>query len=139
MKKRSTPGHIIVINRYRNCKRCDIKRIDNNWLIYFSVVGHNATLATGPVCIYSASKYAVTGMTESLRIELAIEKLKIKVTSVSPGLVATDMPLQAGLPKETLQSTVCLQPKDVSDAVMYALATPPNVQVHQLTITALDK
>ena len=81
----------------------------------------------------------MTGMTESLRIELAIEKLKIKVTSVSPGLVATDMPLQAGLPKETLQSTVCLQPKDVSDAVMYALATPPNVQVHQLTITALDK
>ena len=44
--------------------------------------------------------------------------------SVSPGVVETEMP-----PKEILEIMPNLKPKDIADGVLYALGTPPHVQV----------
>jgi NADP-dependent 3-hydroxy acid dehydrogenase YdfG len=44
--------------------------------------------------------------------------------SVSPGLVRTELP-----PKELLDTSVSLEAKDIADGVLYALGTPPHVQV----------
>lgn len=46
----------------------------------FSFAGHYAESIKLPVSLYCASKYAITGMIESLRNELAAVKANIKVT-----------------------------------------------------------
>lgn len=53
-----------------------------------SVAGHVA----GPgSAVYSASKYAVRAISESLRQELAQDKSNIRVTVVSPGAISTNL------------------------------------------------
>ncbi|XP_043266675.1 farnesol dehydrogenase-like [Venturia canescens] len=116
MKKRNILGHIINL---------------------VSTAGHNAEMINFPVSIYCASKYAVIGMSHSLRNELATAKLRIKVTCISPGAVETDMIAGAAIPKEVLDRDPMLAVKDITNAVIYALSTPPNVQVKELIITPL--
>uniref|UniRef100_A0A182U549 Dehydrogenase n=1 Tax=Anopheles melas TaxID=34690 RepID=A0A182U549_9DIPT len=108
MKRRSVDGHIVQVN---------------------SVLGHTVP-AFASFNIYPASKFAVTALTESMRHELRIEGTRIKVTSISPGLVRTE-----AVPSELKTGqTPILEPEDVADAVLYVLGTPPRVQVHELTI-----
>ncbi|XP_065082198.1 farnesol dehydrogenase-like [Ochlerotatus camptorhynchus] len=108
MKKRSVDGHILHIN---------------------SVAGHKSSLPN--MNIYCASKFAVTALTETLRQEFKAEGTKIKVTSISPGAVRTEI-----LPESitSQQGIPILEPEDIADAVFYALSTPPRVQIHELTI-----
>uniref|UniRef100_A0A1A9WPK5 Dehydrogenase n=1 Tax=Glossina brevipalpis TaxID=37001 RepID=A0A1A9WPK5_9MUSC len=111
MKKRNVNGHLILIN---------------------SIVGHhvfNMEPGTMPfINIYPMSKYATVAMTEVLRQELREYKTKIKITSISPGLVNTEMP------SEEYKIMPYLESEDVSMAVLYCLSTPPHVQVHELII-----
>lgn len=46
----------------------------------YSVAGHYAEVINMPISVYCASKYAVTGMTATLRTEITNAKLDIKVT-----------------------------------------------------------
>lgn len=56
--------------------------------------------------------------------------LKKKIfQSISPAAVRTGMLLNAGLPEAVINQISILETKDVLDAVIYVLATPPNVQV----------
>ncbi|XP_053687359.1 farnesol dehydrogenase-like [Sabethes cyaneus] len=108
MKKRSVDGHIVHIN---------------------SIAGHQVPNFPG-INIYPASKHAVTAITETMRHELRTEGTKIKVTSISPGAVRTEI-----LPEIMLTSEVpLLKSEDIAEAVLYAVGTPPHVQVHELTI-----
>ncbi|XP_033217856.1 farnesol dehydrogenase-like [Belonocnema kinseyi] len=116
MRNRKVPGHVVIIN---------------------SFAGHYAESIKVPVSLYCASKYAITGMTESLRNELAAAKANIKVTSISPAAVRTGMLLNAGIPEAVINQISILETKDVLDAVIYVLGTPPNVQVNELTLTSL--
>lgn len=116
MRKRNVCGHIININ---------------------SIAGHNAEIVTVPISLYCASKYAVTAMSQSVTNELAAAKMNVKVTSISPGAVKTDMIVAVGIPEQVLSQIPILTGKDIADAVIYALATPPNVQVKELTVTSL--
>jgi len=59
--------------------------------------GHIINIASGVsrrglpyMAVYAATKWAVTGLTESLRTELAAEN--IRFTTVYPGVIDTDMP-----------------------------------------------
>uniref|UniRef100_A0A8W7PWA0 Dehydrogenase n=2 Tax=gambiae species complex TaxID=44542 RepID=A0A8W7PWA0_ANOCL len=107
MKRRSVDGHIVHIN---------------------SILGHTVA-TTGKLNVYPASKFAVTALTETMRHELRLAGTKIKVTSISPGLVRTEMP-----PSTVFAEEPCLEPEDIADAVLYVLGTPPRVQIHELTI-----
>jgi NADP-dependent 3-hydroxy acid dehydrogenase YdfG len=52
--------------------------------------------------------------------------------SISPGAVATEMGEASGIPKEILEQfkdIPYLKAEDVADSVVYALSTPPHVQV----------
>ncbi|KAJ8675547.1 hypothetical protein QAD02_011333 [Eretmocerus hayati] len=118
MRKHSVAGHIINVN---------------------SVAGHEAARIRVPLSIYCASKYAVTGLTESVRTELASLDTGIKITSVSPGPVRTEMIRNAGFPDDLLSKVPILEAKDVADAIIYSLSTPHHVQVNELTITPLDE
>ncbi|XP_017777387.1 PREDICTED: farnesol dehydrogenase-like [Nicrophorus vespilloides] len=89
--------------------------------------------------MYPASKHAITGFTETLRQELFQRGSKIKVTSVSPGYVKTEIGSANGFfdlkeIKELEESAPYLESKDVADAVIYVLGTPQHVQVTELTI-----
>lgn len=109
-----------------------------------SVLGHLIpNIGATRMTVYPASKYAVTALTESLRQELNFLKTKIKVSSVSPGLVGTELfevsAKSSGVEltedaRKTYDERVKLHPKDVADAVMYVLSTPPHVQVHELIL-----
>ncbi|KAJ8943905.1 hypothetical protein NQ318_019513 [Aromia moschata] len=110
MKANNIDGHIIHIN---------------------SIVGHQAYSGTS---VYPASKFAVTALAETLRLELNSLKSKIKITSISPGLVDTEI-----LPQDFDLGTFykegkIIRPEDIADGVVYALSTPPHVQIQELTI-----
>lgn len=71
--------------------------------------------------------------------------------SISPGYVETEIVAAslaaAGitpdqLPSDTkdfLTNAPALKSKDIADAVLYVLSTPPHVQVHELTIKPIGE
>ncbi|GFG29130.1 hypothetical protein Cfor_12656 [Coptotermes formosanus] len=97
--------------------------VDDGHIIHInSIWGH---VPPGEIyAMYCATKHAVTALTEGLRREIIKLKSKIRVTSLSPGLVKTEMP-----PKEMLESRPALDAEDIADSVLYVLGTPPHVQV----------
>ncbi|EAT37326.1 AAEL010677-PA [Aedes aegypti] len=108
MKERCVAGHIIHIN---------------------SVAGH--TVSKFPhMNMYAASKHAVTAITETMRNEIRELGSKVKVTSISPGVVKTE--IVRGL--HSSEEFPMLESEDIAQAVLYVLGTPPHVQVHELTI-----
>ncbi|EFN70152.1 Dehydrogenase/reductase SDR family member 11 [Camponotus floridanus] len=118
VKKRNARGYIFNIN---------------------SIAGHYADLITMPISVYAASKYAVTGMTASLRNEIINAKLDIKITSISPGMVQTEMIEKAfeslGDVQTLLEGVPILKDKDIADLVIYGLSTPRNAQICEVIIT----
>ncbi|KAF2904856.1 hypothetical protein ILUMI_01327 [Ignelater luminosus] len=113
-------------------------KIDGHIIHVNSVAGHYVPQVPN-MNIYPASKYAVTALTETLRYELNFIGCRIKTTSISPGLVDTDIFLANGYlvdnqTVELLKMMPKLQSKDVADAVLYILGTPPHVQITELTI-----
>nr|UAB34670.1 Farnesol dehydrogenase 1 [Harmonia axyridis] len=110
MKGHSLDGHIIHMNCYSGHTPLDL-------------VGEN---------VYPASKYAVTALTNSWRYELQELGTKIKVTSISPSFVKNTKIAKASGIRPSVVNT--LTPKDVSEAVLYVLGTPPHVQVHELIL-----
>jgi NADP-dependent 3-hydroxy acid dehydrogenase YdfG len=74
--------------------------------------------------LYSASKFAVTAMGESLRQEL--NGTGVRVTVVEPGMVDT--------PFFDNQPTAALEAQDIAGAVMYAVSQPPRVDVNEVLI-----
>lgn len=77
-----------------------------------------------PGSMYSASKWAVTGMGLSVREEL--RGTGVRVTLIEPGMV--DTPLFDKPP------AYALQPEDIGRAVVYALAQPAHVDVNEILI-----
>jgi len=115
-------------------------KIDGHIIHINSVLGHRVINIPG-LNVYAASKFAVTALTETLRQELNQIGSKIKISSVSPGLVETEMTtLNNDVSedrKKLLSQLPILKPDDIVDGVVYVLSTPPHVQVHELTIQPL--
>ncbi|XP_076677127.1 dehydrogenase/reductase SDR family member 11-like [Andrena cerasifolii] len=82
---------------------------------------------------YISSKFALTALTECLRSELAQLESNIKVISISPGLVETEMTAQ--WLKENPR--LALKPKDVSDCIFFAMQTPETVLIKDLVVTPI--
>ncbi|XP_060525370.1 farnesol dehydrogenase-like [Cylas formicarius] len=116
-------------------KQMKENKIDGHVIHLNSAFGHYVPSTPG-LNVYPASKYAVTALAETLRHEINSQNLKIKVTSISPGYVATEF--VAVCTGKTAQeigvTTPGLQAKDVADAVVYALSTHPHVNVSELTV-----
>ncbi|PNF16600.1 Dehydrogenase/reductase SDR family member 11 [Cryptotermes secundus] len=119
------------------------KGVDDGHIVHInSVAGHRIPTSGMSTNMYWASKHAVTLLTEGLRQELVAEKSKIRVTSVSPGVVETEFIAATGSevdPKQIYSSFPHLEAKDVADAVLYVLGVPPHVQIHELTIKPIGE
>ncbi|XP_037724812.1 farnesol dehydrogenase [Drosophila subpulchrella] len=116
MQHREVAGHVVLIN---------------------SLTGRTIINPPGDelqlLNMYPITKHGITAMLEVLRQELRGFKTKIKVTSITPGVTDTEI-LPSGY--DTLPM---LKPDDIAAGIMYALATPPHVQVHELTIKPLGE
>lgn len=92
--------------------------------------------------VYAATKHAVHAITEGLRRELHPEGIRVSV--VSPGLVATDLvaaspPTAARDRLADLQADVGLAPGDVARQVVRIVSEPPHVAVHEVALLPTDQ
>jgi NADP-dependent 3-hydroxy acid dehydrogenase YdfG len=101
-----------------------LERGRGHYLITSSVAGRRAL----PGSLYSATKWAVTAMGESLRQELRQmhDNQAIKVTLIEPGMV--DTPFFDNKP------TGALEASDIAGAVLYAISQPDRVDVNEILI-----
>jgi NADP-dependent 3-hydroxy acid dehydrogenase YdfG len=92
--------------------------------------------------VYSASKFFVEATLQSLRLETAGTGLR--VTSVQPGNVATDL-LSMSTDAEALKKygepsgAKVLDPEDVANSIVYALKQPEHVAVNEVLIEPRDE
>ncbi|RZC22665.1 adh short domain containing protein [Asbolus verrucosus] len=132
MRANNIDGHIIHINSF-----------SGHIVNYFPYMN-----------VYAASKHAVTALTETLRSELntigsnqgdgKYSKKSLEEESVSPGVVATEIDQTNNIyldekALEEKKSRAALATSDCADAVIYALSTSPNCQVHDLIIKPIGE
>ncbi|SPO55702.1 putative enzyme [Pseudomonas sp. JV551A1] len=100
-----------------------------------SVAGHQVGESAG---VYSASKFFVQAMTESMRKELGVQH-GIRANTISPGVINTGWADKVSDPegRKAAQelNRIAISPTDVANAVVYALNQPPNVTVNDLIIS----
>ena len=90
------------------------------------LTGSAAGRGVRPGNLYSATKWAVTGLAQSIRAECV--GTGVRVTLVQPGLVDT-----GGIPPERSQDPK-LDPADIARAVLYAISQPTTVDVNEILI-----
>lgn len=78
---------------------------------------------------YSASKFGLVGLSESLYREL--NPLGIKVTALCPGWVNTEMAVDAGTP---LESEQMIQPEDLFKTIEWLLQLSPGACVKEVIL-----
>ena len=100
-----------------------------------SMSGHRVPAITG---VYSATKFAVRSLTETLRRELRAANSPIRITSVSPGIVETEFAEKyhqsAQKAEDTYSQFPVLQAVDIANAVAYALSQPAHVEVNDILV-----
>ncbi|XP_072767217.1 farnesol dehydrogenase isoform X2 [Anoplolepis gracilipes] len=84
--------------------------------------------------LYPASKHATVALTHTVRREIANIKPYIRITSISPGIVKTNIAAQSEKMRNIFKKIPFIQPEDIADAVIYALGTRQEVQITELTI-----
>ncbi|MER7080088.1 NADP-dependent 3-hydroxy acid dehydrogenase YdfG [Saccharopolyspora kobensis] len=89
------------------------------------LTGSNAGRGIRPGNLYSATKWAVTGMAQNIRAECV--GTGVRVTLIQPGMVETEM-------TEDTQDVPKLNAEDIANAALYALQQPPTVDVNELII-----
>lgn len=90
------------------------------------ITGSVAGRVVVPGQLYSATKWAVSGLAQSIRS--AAVGTGVRVTVVQPGLV------DVGQVPEHRKDDPKLQPGDVARAVMFALDQPPQVDVNEIVV-----
>ncbi|XP_033359814.1 farnesol dehydrogenase-like [Bombus vosnesenskii] len=112
MRRRYAAGHIINIT---------------------GITGLYCEAMSVPMGIYGPSKFGLKGLGIELRHEISQYKLKIKVTTINPGFVRTDMSKQLNSFMK-VSPEVLLNDRDIADAVIYALGTPKSVEISEITV-----
>ena len=101
------------------------ERDSGHFLLTSSVAGRRAL----PGSLYSATKWAVCGMGEALRQEVA--DTAIKVTLIEPGMV--DTPFFDNRPSGALTAD------DIARVVIFALSQPGHVDVNEILLRPINQ
>ena len=115
MERRGVAGHVVHVS---------------------SMAAHRVPSPDGG--LYAATKFAVRALTEALRQELRARESPIRVTAVSPGHVRTEFAeVFTGMPGADAALDArfkILEPRDVADAIVWAVTRPLHVEVHDLLV-----
>ena len=88
--------------------------------------------------VYSATKFALRSLTESLRKELREVSSLIRIAAISPGFVETEFAAHyhrsEAKAEEIYSQYPVLQADDVARSLVYILSQPQHVQVHDLLL-----
>lgn len=92
--------------------------------------------------VYSATKHAVHALSQGMRIDLL--KYGVKVTEIRPGMVETEFSIvrfngNCERAKGVYEGVTPLEGKDIADAILWAAALPPHVNVDEIVITPLQQ
>lgn len=107
--------------------------VNDGHIVHINSVAGQSILPFSGHHAYGSSKHAVRVLTEGLRRELLEAKSSIRITSVSPGLVKTEIFEAAGADLSIYENPH-LNAKDIADCVIFALGCPSHVQIHELTV-----
>ena len=94
-----------------------------------AIVNVGSTLSDRAIPIqgaYSASKHAVKGFTDALRMELEHDKAPVSVTLIKPATINTPYPQHAKnlLPTDPVLASPVYDPSIVAEAILYAAENP---------------
>jgi NADP-dependent 3-hydroxy acid dehydrogenase YdfG len=94
--------------------------------------------------VYCATKHAITAFSDIMRMEIA-PKYKIRVTSLQPGAVATELFEQITDPgyrkamNDLTGQMTFMTPEDIANSVLYALQAPDHVNVSEIFIMPTEQ
>ncbi|KAG2469355.1 dehydrogenase/reductase SDR family member 11-like [Polypterus senegalus] len=120
------------------------RNVDDGHIININSMSGHRVVPQSYLHFYSATKYAVTALTEGLRQELREVNNHIRATAISPGLVETEFafrlykndPEKAAATYENLR---CLKAEDIAAAVIYVLGAPPYVQIGDIQLRPTEQ
>ncbi|CAM5716045.1 SDR family oxidoreductase [Streptomyces griseorubiginosus] len=95
------------------------------------LIGSVAGLKNSPANLYSATKWATTGLAENLRLHVTTRG--IGVTLVNPGMIDTPFWQGAGVPP------FALPPQPIAEAICFALDQPTGVDLNTLTVRPMGQ
>jgi NADP-dependent 3-hydroxy acid dehydrogenase YdfG len=106
-------------------------------IVNISSVAGKHTYQNGAV--YCATKRAVEAISEGMRLDLT--QHGIRITNIAPGAVQTNFSLIRFKGDEERANKVYegfdpIQPKDVADAILYAINAPKNITIADLVLYA---
>jgi NADP-dependent 3-hydroxy acid dehydrogenase YdfG len=87
--------------------------------------------------VYNATKFAVDGLTQGMRIDLVDHG--IKVTSIDPGAVETEFSLvrfkwDSKKANQVYDGYTPLYAEDIAEAILFAVTRPPHVNIDDMVI-----
>ncbi|MEX1188628.1 MAG: SDR family NAD(P)-dependent oxidoreductase [Bacteroidia bacterium] len=114
-----------------------MKLVENAHIVNIGSIAGKEVYPSGNV--YSGTKHAVDALTRSMRIDLM--PLKIRVSSVSPGLVETEFSEvrfagDTEKAKAVYKGFEPLRAEDIAGAVEYILQSPSHVNIADIVILA---
>ncbi len=92
--------------------------------------------------VYNASKFAVDGLTQGMRIDLA--EHGIRVTAINPGAVDTEFSLvrfkgDQDKADSVYQGFEPLVANDIAEAILFVVTRPPHVNIDDILIMATSQ
>ena len=92
--------------------------------------------------VYNATKYAVDGLTQAMRIDLV--EYGIKVTTVNPGAVETEFSVvrykgDHEKADQVYRGFTPLYAEDIAEAILFAVTRPPHVNIDDMLIMATSQ
>lgn len=133
--------NIIGMMRVTHSLMPDMVRRDTGDIVVMSSI--NAMRIIPDMAPYSASKAAVSMLTQTIRGELA--NTGIRVIEINPGLTKTNIiaTRYRGDPVKTKeyfdQFEMALEPEDIARSILFALSQPRTVQIAQMVILPLNR
>jgi len=113
---------------------------DRGHIVNIGSIAGTRPYATGT--LYTASKHAVHGFSEALRLDYVDSG--IRVTEILPGMVQTEFAYHRSGDAEQARRYyqefgTCLDPEDVARAVVYAVQQPAHVVISQLVVVPISQ
>ncbi|KAK0059013.1 dehydrogenase/reductase SDR family member 11-like isoform X1 [Biomphalaria pfeifferi] len=121
------------------------REVDDGHIIFVnSLSGHRLLPGNKDLHMYSATKFALRSIVEGLRLELRQLDSHIRVSSISPGVVETDIfkklfDNDEEKTKKFLSERKYLTADDVANLILSIMSQPGHVQIHDLLVRSTEQ